>query len=86
MTVAVGITTFLNMPRSEDPVIEAPQFPVIVIYPGASPEDMEELVVNPLEEVIYGLENIKKSRRKLRMGLLYFLWNTITTRMSMKIP
>lgn len=69
MTVAVGITTFLNMPRSEDPVIEAPQFPVIVIYPGASPEDMEELVVNPLEEVIYGLENIKKIKTEIKDGV-----------------
>jgi multidrug efflux pump subunit AcrB len=69
MTVAVGITTFLNMPRSEDPVIEAPQFPVIVIYPGASPEDMEELVVNPLEEVIYSLENIKKIKTEIKDGV-----------------
>jgi multidrug efflux pump subunit AcrB len=69
MTVAVGITTFFNMPRSEDPVIEAPQFPVIVIYPGASPEDMEELVVNPLEEVIYGLENIKKIKTEIKDGV-----------------
>ncbi|HSF55812.1 MAG TPA: efflux RND transporter permease subunit [Algoriphagus sp.] len=69
MTVAVGLTTFFNMPRSEDPVIEAPQFPVIVIYPGASPEDMEELVVDPLEEVIYGLENIKRIKTEIKDGV-----------------
>ncbi|GAA0879594.1 efflux RND transporter permease subunit [Algoriphagus jejuensis] len=69
MTVAVGVTTFFSMPRSEDPVIEAPQFPVIVIYPGASPEDMEELVVDPLEEVIYGLENIKRIKTEIKDGV-----------------
>lgn len=69
MTVAIGLTTFFNMPRSEDPVIEAPQFPVIVIYPGASPEDMEELVVDPLEEVIYGLENIKRIKTEIKDGV-----------------
>ncbi len=69
MAVAVGLTTFFNMPRSEDPVIEAPQFPVIVIYPGASPEDMEELVVDPLEEVIYGLENIKRIKTEIKDGV-----------------
>ena len=69
MTVAVGLTTFLNMPRSEDPVIEAPQFPVIVIYPGASPEDMEELVVDPLEEVIYELEDIKRIKTEIKDGV-----------------
>ncbi len=50
MAVALGVTTLLTMPRSEDPEIEAPQFSVIVVYPGTSPEDMEELVVDPLEE------------------------------------
>lgn len=69
MTVALGLTTFLTMPRSEDPVIESPQFPVIVIYPGASPEDMEELVVDPLEEVIYGLEDIKRIKTEIKDGV-----------------
>lgn len=69
MAIAVGLTTFLNMPRSEDPVIEAPQFPVIVIYPGASPEELEELVVDPMEEVIYELENIKKIKTKIQDGV-----------------
>ena len=69
MTVAVGVTTFFNMPRSEDPVIEAPQFPVVVVYPGASPEDMEELVVDPLEKVIYGLEDIKRVKTEIQDGV-----------------
>ena len=69
MTVAVGLTTFLNMPRSEDPVIDSPQFPVVVIYPGASPEDMEELVVDPLEEAIYALESIKQIKTEIKDGV-----------------
>lgn len=69
MAVAVGLTTFFSMPRSEDPVIESPQFPVIVIYPGASPEDMEELVVDPMEEVIYGLEDIKRIKTEIKDGV-----------------
>lgn len=69
MMVAVGLTTFLNMPRSEDPVIDSPQFPVIVIYPGASPEDMEELVVDPLEEAIYALESIKRIKTEIKDGV-----------------
>ncbi|WP_296705616.1 efflux RND transporter permease subunit, partial [Algoriphagus sp.] len=73
MAIAVGTTTFLNMPRSEDPVIEAPQFPVVVIYPGASPEDMEELVVDPLENVIYGLEDIKKIKTEIKDGVAVLL-------------
>ncbi|MDX5338354.1 MAG: efflux RND transporter permease subunit [Cyclobacteriaceae bacterium] len=69
MVIALGTTTFFSMPRSEDPVIEAPQFPVIVIYPGASPEDMEEQIVDPMEKVIYSLENIKKIETEIQDGV-----------------
>lgn len=69
MTVVVGLSTFLNMPRSEDPVIDSPQFPIVVVYPGASPEDMEELVVDPLEKTIYALEDIKRIKSEIKDGL-----------------
>lgn len=58
MVMALGITTVFNMPRAEDPDMNPPNFPVVVVYPGASPKDMEELVVKPLEKRIYGLDDI----------------------------
>lgn len=73
MTVVLGLTTFLNMPRSEDPVINSPNFPIVVIYPGASPEDMEELVVDPLEKTIYALENIKHIETEIKDGAAILL-------------
>ncbi|MEY3643789.1 MAG: hypothetical protein RLZZ207_483 [Bacteroidota bacterium] len=73
MTVVLGLTTFLNMPRSEDPVINSPNFPIVVIYPGASPEDMEELVVDPLEKTIYALENIKRIETEIKDGAAILL-------------
>jgi multidrug efflux pump subunit AcrB len=73
MTVVLGLTTFLNMPRSEDPVINSPNFPIVVIYPGASPEDLEELVVNPLEKTIYALENIKRIETEIKDGAAILL-------------
>ncbi|MEO5976826.1 MAG: efflux RND transporter permease subunit [Chryseolinea sp.] len=69
MAAAVGITTLLTMPRSEDPEIEAPQFSIIVVYPGTSPKDMEELVVDPLEEKINGLEDMKRIKTSIGDGL-----------------
>ena len=69
MAVALGVTTLLTMPRSEDPEIEAPQFSVIVVYPGTSPEDMEELVVDPLEEKIHELDDMKRIRTVINDGL-----------------
>lgn len=69
MAIALGITTLLTMPRSEDPEIEAPQFNIIVVYPGTSPEDMEELVVDPLEEKIHELDDMKRIRTVINDGL-----------------
>lgn len=69
MIIALGLTTILNMPRSEDPEMHAPFYPVVVVYPGTSPEDMEELVVKPLEKEISGLENIKRLRSTIGDGV-----------------
>jgi multidrug efflux pump subunit AcrB len=69
MAAAVGITTLLTMPRSEDPDIEAPQFAIVVVYPGTSPKDMEELVVDPLEEEINALEDMKRIKTSINDGL-----------------
>ncbi|MBA4054987.1 MAG: multidrug transporter AcrB, partial [Marivirga sp.] len=69
MAAAVGITTLLTMPRSEDPEIEAPQFNIVVVYPGTSPKDMEELVVDPMEEKINELEDMKRVRTTISDGL-----------------
>jgi len=69
MIIALGITTIMNMPRSEDPEMHAPAYTVIVVYPGTSPKDMEELVVDPLEKEIYGLEDIKHIRSTISDGL-----------------
>ncbi|WP_343746828.1 efflux RND transporter permease subunit [Chitinophaga sp.] len=69
MIIVLGITTILNMPRSEDPEMQAPQFTVVVIYPGTSPKDMEDLVVDPLEKDIYGLADIKRLRTAISDGV-----------------
>ena len=60
LVAVVGVLTLLTMPRSEDPTTHPPQYLVTVIYPGTSPKDMEEQVVKPIENKIYGLENIDK--------------------------
>jgi len=69
MIIVLGITTLLNMPRSEDPEMHAPSYTVVVVYPGTSPRDMEELIVDPLEKEIYGLEDIKRIRTTMSDGL-----------------
>jgi multidrug efflux pump subunit AcrB len=60
MVLAIGLNSLFNMPRGEDPSFKTPQFIVVAIYPGTSPTDMEELVVDPIEDKLNELENIKK--------------------------
>lgn len=72
MAVALGVTTLFTMPRSEDPEIEAPQYAIVVIYPGTSPKDMEELVVDPVEEKIHELEDMKRIKTTISDGLAVF--------------
>jgi multidrug efflux pump subunit AcrB len=69
MIIALGATTILTMPRSEDPELHAPQFPIVAIYPGTSPQDMEELVVEPLERKISELEGIKRIKTNISDGV-----------------
>ncbi len=69
MLIIIGVSTIINMPRSEDPELGSPDFPIVIIYPGTSPKDMEELVVNPIEKKISSLENIKHIRTTIRDGL-----------------
>lgn len=69
MIIALGVTTILNMPRSEDPELNAPQYPIVVVYPGTSPKDMEELVAKPLERKISELEDIDRIKTTIGDGV-----------------
>ena len=69
MIAVVSITTVLSMPRAEDPEINPPQFPIVIIYPGTSPKDMEELVVKPIEKKVSELENLKKIMTRIDDGV-----------------
>ncbi len=69
MLVIIGISTIINMPRSEDPELSSADFHIIVVYPGTSPKDMEDLVVNPIEQKISSLENIKHVKTSITDGL-----------------
>ncbi|PCI57726.1 MAG: multidrug transporter AcrB [Gammaproteobacteria bacterium] len=68
LLVLVGIVSYFNMPRSEDPQFDLPITIIEVIYPGASPNDIETLVVDVLEAEIAEIANIKKIESEVRNG------------------
>ncbi len=65
----VGFVSFQTMPVSEDPPIDVPGSRIIVVYPGASPEDIESLVIDPIEEEVNALGNIKTIESTAQDGL-----------------
>ena len=68
--VALGINSLLNMPRGEDPEFTAPNYVVIVVYPGADAEDMEQLVADPVEARFNALDNIDHVITTIEDGLV----------------
>jgi HAE1 family hydrophobic/amphiphilic exporter-1 len=57
--IVFGIISFLQLGRSSNP--PNTNFPVIVVYasyPGASPQDMERMVIKPVEDQMTGVENL----------------------------
>jgi multidrug efflux pump subunit AcrB len=69
LLVLSGVVSFFNMPRSEDPQVSPPASSIIAVYPGANPTVLEELVVDPIEEVINELEDIKDIKTTIQDGL-----------------
>ncbi len=56
----LGIYSFTVMERQENPEVTSPVASVTCIYPGASPEDIEKLIVKPMEDKIDTISGIKK--------------------------
>ncbi len=62
MLIGLGLTSLLNIPRSEDPVFPIPIFTVVAVLPGGNPHDLEQLVTNPIEKSLKELEDIERIR------------------------
>jgi len=60
MFAALGVSSWLSIPRAEDPDFPVPIFTTVAVYPGASPEDMEQLVTEPIEKKLNELDDVTK--------------------------
>lgn len=55
-----GLMTYFSLPKEQFPEIKIPQIIVQTIYPGTSPENMENLVTKPIEKEVKNLTGVKK--------------------------
>lgn len=57
--LVTGIFAFLMTPREENPQIVVPAANIIVSKPGASPKEVEQLIVKPLEAILQGMNGVE---------------------------
>lgn len=80
LIIVVGVIGFLNLNIDLFPEIVFPSGAVMVEYEGAGPEEIENLVVRPLEEILSSLENIQHIESFSRPGqatvVVNFTWGT----------
>ena len=53
-----GITTMVTMPKEEAPAVDFGAYYVMVGYRGVSPEDIEKLIVKPIEDQLANLSDV----------------------------
>ena len=59
VVMLIGWLSYQSMPREQDPEINFNWVSVTTVLPGASAEDVERLVTNPLEDGIKGVPDVR---------------------------
>ena len=71
--VIFGLTQFSNIPLSLMPDMEFPYSVVMGVYPGASPEDVADLVAKPIEEAMASVANVKEITSNSSENMCYVI-------------
>jgi multidrug efflux pump subunit AcrB len=84
LLIMLGVNAFLNVPRSEDPHFPTPIVIVRALLPGAEPSEIEQLIVDPIEDAVDGLDDIDKVESTAVDGAavirVHFTWDVDTER------
>lgn len=66
--LVIGIYAALTMRREFFPEVDSQAAYVTVIYPGASPEEIEQSIVFKVEDALAGIDEIKELKASIREG------------------
>lgn len=69
LIVVSGMSSFFVLPRMEDPVLNQRAAIILTQLPGATPERVEALILEPLEEELQEISEIKELRSIARSGM-----------------
>jgi multidrug efflux pump len=67
-TLIVGVLSFSRLGRLEDPNFDVPQMTAIVVWPGATAQDVQDQVLNRIERKLQELEHFEYVRSFARPG------------------
>lgn len=67
--IVLGVVALNQLPKESMPEVEVPFGVVTVPFPGASPEEVEELVTDPIEDKLVGLDDLDELSSVSRSGL-----------------
>jgi len=78
--LVLGVLSLLNLPIDLMPNVSLPTASVVTLYPGASAEDVEKKVTDPLEEAISTVPNVEEitstSFENVSSIVVSFAWGT----------
>jgi multidrug efflux pump subunit AcrB len=66
---ALGLHALVAIPKAEDPTFPVATFSIAAVLPGATPTDVERLVVDPLEAKLKALDDVKTLQTEIEDGL-----------------
>lgn len=55
-----GLMAYINIPKENFPDVVVPQFSVVTIYPGNTPEDIENYITKPIEKQMKSISGVRK--------------------------
>ncbi len=64
-----GVVSFFKLPKKEDSPFVIKTAVLITQYPGATPQEVEELVTEPIEREIQSMSEVKQIKSESRFGL-----------------
>ena len=68
VSLLAGLMALLYTPREEDPQIKVPMVDILIRFPGASPTEVENLVVINLEKKLWEMEGLEDLYSQARDG------------------
>lgn len=66
-----GIIGYLSMGVNANPNVQFPDISMVAVYPGASPQEMERLIIRPIEDQLQNVRHVEKIYARGREGVAF---------------